>query len=600
MSLSILQPDYPIASEESLMGTMDIDADFATYDFARERLQSAHAALCTAAQEYLAASLLVRSTYSDGSHGSDKPPQEREAMLQAIDTELATIPSEIETISLALSTIKSTRDQSKMVAPIYSLPSELLARIFCDASCRCTQRFVHYSLGSGNTSPTVLSGVCRRWRAVALSHLSLWTHLDLVVSRRDTGYRYPSSELWLERLQDAPLYVNIRQYHTFDQDEWDDEELENDSDDERNPAEMVTSLLEFLSPLMIQMRSLNIRLGWPGDYILTALLDRWKDYGVSEYVRILKAESNLEIFPTSFHPRDAVALYRNPGYKAFFQSLEVLHLHNVVADWRHLSLQNLTELDLKYPDWTMLNSELVAVIVSCPRLERLALDCFIARDVPLSGRSVKLSSLRELSVKQSEGHSLVQTALGIVDPGYNTLTLNVAMKFGSSNSSPAKAAFYSFVARANVKILRVFNLYDLKEDSLFASQIDHLPRVEILVLHNCHFSRSMMVEENNLLDGGVRIATHHNPKPVNSSPMPWPSVRQLYLVRCIVDQDYTRHVLSGHSIQALYTFNCFRSSDSYAVLGLGTAASEEDLGFLRELAPKVVYLREPPKIWFRN
>ncbi|QRV82912.1 F-box-like protein [Ceratobasidium sp. AG-Ba] len=288
--------DYPIASEESLMGTMDIDTDFATYGFACERLQSAHAALCTAAQEYLAASLLVRSTYSGGSHGSDKPPQEREAMLLAIDTELATIPSEIETISLALSTIKSTRDQSKMVAPIYSLPSELLARIFCNASCHCTQIFVHYSLGLGNTNPTILSGVCRRWRAVALGHISLWTHLDLVVSRRDTGCRYPSSELWLERLQDAPLYVNIRQYHSFDQDEWDEEELENDSDDERNPAEMVTSLLDFLTPLIIQMRSLTILLGWPAQYILTALLDRWKDYGVSEDAKILKVESNLEIY----------------------------------------------------------------------------------------------------------------------------------------------------------------------------------------------------------------------------------------------------------------------------------------------------------------
>ncbi|KAG9073515.1 hypothetical protein FS749_015061, partial [Ceratobasidium sp. UAMH 11750] len=66
-----------------------------------------------------------------------------------------------------------------MAALVHSLPPEILARIFSEATCYCRATIVYDLLPVINL--VTISAVCKQWRGAALSYQSLWTHLDLEV-----------------------------------------------------------------------------------------------------------------------------------------------------------------------------------------------------------------------------------------------------------------------------------------------------------------------------------------------------------------------------------------------------------------------------------
>ncbi|KAG8713351.1 hypothetical protein FRC09_018820 [Ceratobasidium sp. 395] len=217
-----------------------------THAQASQHLQSVRARLSHTIQDYLAACELVQKTCNT-SNGSSV---ERQQALLAIDAELSTFAVEEGRFQQARNALVNARNVSRMVAPIYSLPTETLARIFSDAACYCKSKTFH-SDEPDIANPVTLSGVCRRWRRVAVNHRPLWTHIDLVVTGDQTNRGYHPPEIWEERSQGALLYLNIYQYHLLNYSDAENDEFDNDIyPDEIDSAPMFDRLLTFLSPLM--------------------------------------------------------------------------------------------------------------------------------------------------------------------------------------------------------------------------------------------------------------------------------------------------------------------------------------------------------------
>ncbi|KIJ52745.1 hypothetical protein M422DRAFT_25811 [Sphaerobolus stellatus SS14] len=105
-------------------------------------------------------------------------------------------------------TNKYLYNQRSLVAPVQKLPDELLIHIFSE--CRWTTRY--NQLGIPNIVPDdvtrwLFSGVCRRWRRVALSVGTLWSCIDFVPDSEDPLKRLDKFRTCLTRSGNAPLEI---------------------------------------------------------------------------------------------------------------------------------------------------------------------------------------------------------------------------------------------------------------------------------------------------------------------------------------------------------------------------------------------------------
>ncbi|KAG9121646.1 hypothetical protein FRC07_002319, partial [Ceratobasidium sp. 392] len=198
-----------------------------TYNQARQHLQSVRSRLSHTIQDYLSACKIMQKTCETWNN----PSADREQALLSIDAELLALTVEETTMRQARDVLTDTRNRSKMVAPIYSLPSEILARIFSEAACHCTHE-TNYDNVPPILNPITLSGVCRQWRQVAITYQPLWMHIDLVVGRAHTEAGYFSPEIWKDRSGGAQLSVHVHQYPSHTDDDMDDEDSEDEASDD--------------------------------------------------------------------------------------------------------------------------------------------------------------------------------------------------------------------------------------------------------------------------------------------------------------------------------------------------------------------------------
>ncbi|KAG8691301.1 hypothetical protein FRC08_010212 [Ceratobasidium sp. 394] len=555
-----------------------------TYEQARRQLQSVRARLSHTIQDYLAACQLVRTTCSATPQSSYPTTVGREQALLAIDVELSTFSAEEAGIRKAREILTDTRNLSKMIAPIYTLPSEVLARIFSEATCYCASTTSHETVVP-ILSPVTLSAVCRQWRKVATHHRSLWTHLDLEVSRIYTHRGYHSPDIWKKHSQGAALYISIRQYRSFgDGDTDSDDDYLSLRDDAQNPAPMVARLLDFLLPLMCQVCSMTLVLGWPKGYIVTKLLDCWTTHGSPENAKALKIDSNPE-----FTLLDIPA---SLPYTSVLRSLEVLHFRNIAPPWLNWPFRNLVDLRLEArtysEDWPITQFELASMLRSCPKLQYLEFSGFkIERSLEPTLSPAALNELQVLNIWCTTTQMLA-SLLAVIAPGTNPLRLEISLFYGCTNLNIAFAALHLFLERSNVTTFYLVSSNEL----CFASQIGPLPRVQTLVLTHCYFSDVAKLPSYTQ-DPTVYV----NPRPVHPESVIWPELRALYLENCILEKEHLYQLVSHHSIQTLNMRDCYQGQQANKEFVIDAQTSGEYVQFLSELVPKVAYFTGEQGEW---
>ncbi|CAE6455675.1 unnamed protein product [Rhizoctonia solani] len=124
------------------------------------------------------------------------------------------ITSHIQRLQDVRVAINKTSNSTVKVAPINSLPPEILARIFClVASVRpCfieRDRRGNFSQIKYPLYPDALSHVSSFWRRVAIGTPSLWAHIDITLDRSLNPGPFARAKVYATRAGQLPLEIHI-------------------------------------------------------------------------------------------------------------------------------------------------------------------------------------------------------------------------------------------------------------------------------------------------------------------------------------------------------------------------------------------------------
>ncbi|KAG8719920.1 hypothetical protein FRC09_010407, partial [Ceratobasidium sp. 395] len=109
----------------------------ATQQQACQHLQSVRIRLADATKDYHDACRTLEASYSTISLTSLPRPFELQHTLLTVETELLQFSLDQDSARSSHQILKNIRDRSRMTAPIYSLPSEILSHVFSEAACHC-------------------------------------------------------------------------------------------------------------------------------------------------------------------------------------------------------------------------------------------------------------------------------------------------------------------------------------------------------------------------------------------------------------------------------------------------------------------------------
>ncbi|KZP23973.1 hypothetical protein FIBSPDRAFT_785252, partial [Athelia psychrophila] len=138
------------------------------------------------------------------------------AAIDACSTTISTLGDEICRLKSALDELQRKRDNFEshkvaykgLLSPTVRVPSELLAEIFMHFRAE----WGHQARYSTESSPLAITGVCRRWRDIALETPPLWSAIPIVLHNlAEAAVLEAMVTTWLMRAKLCPLSITIRQ-----------------------------------------------------------------------------------------------------------------------------------------------------------------------------------------------------------------------------------------------------------------------------------------------------------------------------------------------------------------------------------------------------
>lgn len=97
-----------------------------------------------------------------------------------------------------------------LVSALWRLPTEVLSQIFN----HCLTETKMLLFPSTLKAPMLLTGICRRWREVAVGTPNLWCRFHIEADDRDWERAALCYELWLKRSRGRPLSLALGRYHS--------------------------------------------------------------------------------------------------------------------------------------------------------------------------------------------------------------------------------------------------------------------------------------------------------------------------------------------------------------------------------------------------
>ncbi|QRV88440.1 pyrolysin [Ceratobasidium sp. AG-Ba] len=337
----------------------------------------------------------------------------------ALCSRYESIESAIHQLTISHRTIGSMINELDTRAVINRVPEPVLLAIFKLASASSFCTIVRQS-----TDPLiVIPSVCRRWRAVALETGSLWSHIDIDLSRDDTlvgisrdppyhetkpqgkPYRYNRVAMWASRAGSSLIDVHFR-------------------NDTTAYDPLLATLNQLFKPFSKQIRSLvfSEQIWEPIPQAMVALCS-WDGLAGALNELILKGGLHIDRSRSRFLLEGILP-----------QCLTVLRVHNVP--------HRATALNM---------SELLLVLKSCSALQALQLNC---TRVLVSGQEdaapIMLPRLQYLDVGQlsKEAHLCLLSTLRVDEQ-------DLHMIIGLSVDHELLAATDAFFQRAKIVTLAI-------------------------------------------------------------------------------------------------------------------------------------------------
>ncbi|KAG8708337.1 hypothetical protein FRC08_018944 [Ceratobasidium sp. 394] len=487
-----------------------------------QRWKSARTMLTHAINDYLAASLGLCSTlYSPACHPSSRHLPEQ--TLSEINLELSSLQSEEDKLRRMRATLANQRNQSRTLAPIRGLPSEILATIFSISSSRQTRYNHNAFLRALRVSPTALAAVCTSWRQVALESPSLWAYVDLVVGNGVDLRPSMQTTLWVERSRNVPLNVSIRDHHP---------------DGGIVTQWHVERLIEFLAPLMHRVCALDVSTNLERNGMLSSVMESWIKNGSTNVEKTLQITNRFKGFSDRasyflFEPQSDVG-----ATNAFFRTINRLFLRNCGIP-QHIEFHaGLVELHLEGDvlcRWPT-QQEFVAMLAACPRLRVLALCNYCIKFLGETPSPVALNHLQSLSLETDDPAYSLPFVFPLLLVGSDALTMSLTLEDSSRLIVEAR----TFFDRTKVAKLCVRDRqYRLSLTALLSLPI---PYLETLAIENFNISERAWEDIFGSKSNGCGTVS-------------WPRLRTLYLIDSLIDASCLRKLVLLHpSVTKLHIY----------------------------------------------
>ncbi|KAG8795178.1 hypothetical protein FRC12_017371 [Ceratobasidium sp. 428] len=429
-------------------------------------------------------------------------------------------------IAQSQSLILRTTNMSATLAPISGLPSEISSQIFTHAAqpLDCSRPFQQHL----EKHPLVaVSLVCTRWRGLAISMGSLWSHIHLEEYFFSNAYGSEARrwiELWLKRSSGAPLSLRF----------------------ERGAPGLsdLEPIISLLQPHIFKVTSLVFHES--SEKLVRAILTLYGTCSPS-----IPLETLAINYP--------VATRETPKLK-----------------WPVDNIQGLRTLNLcRLPDSLVPSfDELEQMLLNSPGLY----DLRVRRSDPILPRNntrskVKIPNVQVLEI-ECDAHAVLELLLSLLDPGKKQLYF--LLKHPLPISPRYTQEILEFFERANVVGLKLIKLGPESVTQL-STYLDRLPRLQILHLDcmahgNCAILDALIVSG----DGDKTRARR-------------PELMQLYISNMLIDseaQGKPKQIVVVHRLRrfvlaygAVLTWSDPR----------GESESQDFLDWLRRHVPKSSY-----------
>ncbi|KAG8686475.1 hypothetical protein FRC09_014109, partial [Ceratobasidium sp. 395] len=460
---------------------------------------------------YLAACADLRLTCSQIQR-PHKTRREAEPILLAIDAELAGLAYEEEELGKARVSLSVLRNTSSALAPVHSLPPEVLTRIFL------MSRYRSNGLAYGHT----FAQVNAYWRAAAINLPALWTYIDITPAQ--LNYEYAT--LLLSRSSGLPIHLDISSEGMVDQ--WDG-----------YPARPAWE--EFLAIASQRVQTLNIFDSFRTPEILLyevmILLLRHGSPGVLKTLCIKRPDgdeyANLEGFPIS-------------QSDTFLRSITMLHLGDIRLPWTSTAYHNLIDLRLQFSEVDVREistSQLADILGASPGLTTLKLDYITINpsDDWDAENVVRLAHLEVLCLLYLSYDSWVElvSVLSLSDC-LGPLEVGICIQHYGDSFSEISHMVRDFLHGARVKTLAIASFRDDDPQSALSLSAT-IPSLENLMLSDC-----------NLLNLRRDKVIGEEPKIKVDTPSRLP---HLFLASSKLDLDKLKLIVSVYGVETLHLDN---------------------------------------------
>ncbi|CAE6493136.1 unnamed protein product [Rhizoctonia solani] len=475
-----------------------------------EELKSAVDQLRTAWENYCQVLLTFQtsSTQRNAGHAYNFPLE----LSRQLDTQLDFLSShelEIRETKLA---IKHTRNYSHSLAPINSLPLEILTRIFhlvrvwpCGLdhlSPRNKKRYPNY--------PYYLTQVCSLWRRTAVSSHPLWCHIDLSSDESYYGHLIAQAETNVARSGRSPLELHITN-GASGKFEW--------------PHYAYEGLYEFVSHVSDRVESFELVVfgGFRGFHrsVFSRLLFSQNPTLTKLVLNSHQSHYDCFIVAPEFDPGeeldDDITAFTldltTDQIESAFAPITVLHLRGIFPLWSSVAYSGLVDLRLTSTNtWSKIQDvNLITILQSSPGLRILHFGLEIIC-LSTDGEQVPPVYLQDLQVIKIIPNNGFSTALSpgsvlhLLAPGSKPLRLSFSSEYVPDNLTTKD--FENFLLRATVARFYARTIFPP-----MITLLRHAPHLELVVFDDLgpdslfKLGATWLAFDN--LDSGQRLEHFH-------------------------------------------------------------------------------------------
>ncbi|KAL5631963.1 hypothetical protein ACGC1H_000104 [Rhizoctonia solani] len=463
-----------------------------------EDLESAGKRLCSALDHYLGVCMNIHDLVARKGMLRNVPQN----YLHHINTETDRFSSYEQKLRQAGAVVRRVRNRLSRLAPITTLPPEVLTRIFNFVASPCDiiqasnsealdletpespseisdaddsvegPRSKSLQLKNFPTHLDRVTHVCFYWRWIAIGTPSLWTHIDLIPNQSLHRRFLARAETYATRAARLPIELHIA----------DDNPLAYDK----------THLCQFLSLIYSRVKSLDIMMIHCWRSFHSLVLNELFPHPAPESTVLTKLVGS---FPTADDVLDEFIDWFDHTNVSFFR-LTVLHLRGIFPLWESMAYHNLVDLRLISPRdtrWTRISEpQLKSILSASPglRIFYFALQTTDRKQDDEPTVPVCLDDLEVLSISTNRGNENTILRPGhvlrLITPGLKPLRLSIWHNFihfdhvDNDNLSPNELA--TFFQRSNITKFRLGGNCPL---GLLDPLLCHAPNLEDLVLDSC-------------------------------------------------------------------------------------------------------------------